>query len=195
MIFATNNEGKLRELKEIFGDKNIISLKEIGVNIDVVEDQNSFYGNARKKAIEVFNLVKVPVIADDSGLCINALNDFPGVMTNRFLGTNKTDKEINDALIKACSNLKDRSAKVVCCLVYYDGVNEVVETGEINGNITLEARGINGFGFDSIFELDDGRTLAELDSDTKNICSARYLAAKKLKKSLNKLDKNLKKKL
>ena len=195
MVFATNNEGKLRELKEIFGDKNIISLKEIGVNIDVVEDQNSFYGNARKKAIEVFNLVKVPVIADDSGLCINALNDFPGVMTHRFLGTNKTDKEINDTLIKACSNLKDRSAKVVCCLVYYDGVNEVVETGEINGNITLEARGINGFGFDPIFELDDGRTLAELDSDTKNICSARYLAAKKLKKSLNKLDKNLKKKL
>lgn len=195
MVFATNNEGKLRELKEIFGDKNIISLKEIGVNIDVVEDQNSFYGNARKKAIEVFNLVKIPVIADDSGLCINALNDFPGVMTHRFLGTNKTDKEINDALIKACSNLKDRSAKVVCCLVYYDGVNEVVETGEINGNITLEARGINGFGFDPIFELKDGRTLAELDSDTKNICSARYLAAKKLKKSLNKLDKNLKKKL
>lgn len=195
MVFATNNEGKLRELKEIFGDKNIISLKEIGVNIDVVEDQNSFYGNARKKAIEVFNLVKIPVIADDSGLCINALNDFPGVMTHRFLGTNKTDKEINDALIKACSNLKDRSAKVVCCLVYYDGVNEVVETGEINGNITLEARGINGFGFDPVFELKDGRTLAELDSDTKNICSARYLAAKKLKKSLNKLDKNLKKKL
>ena len=195
MIFATNNEGKLRELKEIFGDKNIISLKEIGVNIDVVEDQNSFYGNARKKAIEVFNLVKIPVIADDSGLCINALNDFPGVMTHRFLGADKTDKEINDALIKMCSNLKDRSAKVVCCLVYYDGVNEVVETGEINGNITLEARGINGFGFDPIFELDDGRTLAELDSDTKNICSARYLAAKKLKKSLNKLDKNLKKKL
>lgn len=195
MVFATNNEGKLRELKEIFGDKNIISLKEIGVNIDVVEDQNSFYGNARKKAIEVFNLVKVPVIADDSGLCINALNDFPGVMTHRFLGTNKTDKEINDTLIKACSNLKDRSAKVVCCLVYYDGVNEVVETGEINGNITLEARGINGFGFDPIFELDDGKTLAELDSDTKNICSARYLAAKKLKESLNKLDKNLKKKL
>ncbi len=195
MIFATNNEGKLRELKEIFGDKNIISLKEIGVNIDVVEDQNSFYGNARKKAIEVFNLVKIPVIADDSGLCINALNDFPGVMTHRFLGANKTDKEINDALIKMCSNLKDRSAKVVCCLVYYDGVNEVVETGEINGNITLEARGINGFGFDPIFELKDGRTLAELDSDTKNICSARYLAAKKLKESLNKLDKNLKKKL
>lgn len=195
MIFATNNEGKLRELKEIFGDKNIISLKEIGVNIDVVEDQNSFYGNARKKAIEVFNLVKIPVIADDSGLCINALNDFPGVMTHRFLGANKTDKEINDALIKACSNLKDRSAKVVCCLVYYDGVNEVVETGEINGDITLEARGINGFGFDPVFELKDGRTLAELDSDTKNICSARYLAAKKLKESLNKLDKNLKKKL
>ena len=195
MVFATNNEGKLRELKEIFGDKNIISLKEIGVNIDVVEDQNSFYGNARKKAIEVFNLVKIPVIADDSGLCINALNDFPGVMTHRFLGTNKTYKEINDTLIKACSNLKDRSAKVVCCLVYYHGVNEGVETGEINGNITLEARGINGFGFDPIFELDDGRTLAELDSDTKNICSARYLAAKKLKKSLNKLDKNLKKKL
>lgn len=195
MIFATNNKGKLKELKEIFGDKNIISLKESGISVDVVEDQNSFYGNAMKKAKEVFSLVGLPVIADDSGLCISSLNDFPGVMTHRFLGENKTDQEINDALIDMCKKLEDRSAKVVCCLAYYDGVNEIVETGEIYGNIVLKPRGLNGFGFDPIFELEDGRTLAELDSDTKNICSARYLAAKKLKETLNNLDKNLKKKL
>ena len=186
MIFTTNNEGKLRELKSIFGDKNIISLKEFGINIKVIEDQDSFYGNASKKAKELFNLVGIPVVADDSGLCINALNGFPGVYTHRFLGEGKTDEQINEAIINRCKNLKDKSAKVVCCLVYYDGEKEIVAESEISGNITLEPRGKNGFGFDPIFELNSGKTLAELDSKTKNLCSARYLAAKDLNLNLNK---------
>lgn len=187
MIFATNNEGKLRELKSIFGNKNIVSLNEKGIRIEVEEDQDSFYGNASKKAKELFKLVGLPVIADDSGLCINALNGFPGVYTHRFLGDGKTDEQINEAIINRCKNLKDKSAKVVCCLVYYDGEKEIVAESEICGNIILEPRGKNGFGFDPVFELNSGKTLAELDSQEKNLCSSRYFAAKKLKLKLNRI--------
>lgn len=184
MVFATNNEGKIRELKSIFGDQNIISLNEQGIKMEVEEDQDSFYGNASKKAKELFKLTGLPVIADDSGLCIDKLNGFPGIYTHRFLGENKSCEEINDAIIDKCRNIEDRSAKVICCLVYYDGINEIVAEGRICGNITLEPRGTNGFGFDPIFELNSGETLAELDSETKNICSARYLAAMELKEKL-----------
>lgn len=187
MIFATNNEGKLRELKSIFGNKNIVSLNEKGIRIEVEEDQDSFYGNASKRAKELFKVVGLPVIADDSGLCINALNGFPGVYTHRFLRDGKTDEQINEAIINRCKNLKDKSAKVVCCLVYYDGEKEIVAESEICGNIILESRGKNGFGFDPVFELNSGKTLAELDSQEKNLCSSRYFAAKKLKLKLNRI--------
>lgn len=184
MIFATNNEGKLRELKSIFGEENISSLKENGIFIDINEDQNSFYGNALKKAKVIYEISKQPVIADDSGLCIDLLDGFPGVYTHRFLGKGKTDAEINDAIINKCKELKNKKAKVICCLVYYDGEQEIVVEGKIYGNITNEPRGTNGFGFDPIFELENGKTLAELDSADKNSCSARYLAAKDLLKKL-----------
>ena len=184
MVFATNNIGKIRELKDIFGEGNIVSLDEVGIKIDVLEDRDSFYGNASKKARELYALINSPVIADDSGLCIDALDGFPGVLTHRFLGENKTDEEINKAIIDKCRNIKDRRARVVCCLVYYDGVREVIAQGEIQGKIVKEPRGRNGFGFDSIFELEKGKTLAEIDSTIKNLCSARYLAAKELKKKL-----------
>ena len=184
MVFATNNIAKIRELKDIFGEGNIVSLDEVGIKIDVLEDQDSFYGNASKKARELYALINNPVIADDSGLCIDALDGFPGVFTHRFLGENKTDEEINKAIIDKCRNIKDRRARAVCCLVYYDGVREVVAQGEIQGKIVKEPRGRNGFGFDSIFELEKGKTLAEIDGTVKNLCSARYLAAKELKKKL-----------
>lgn len=184
MIFATNNEGKIKELKSIFGEQKITSLKENGIFIDINEDQNTFYRNASKKAKVIYELVKQPVIADDSGLCIDSLDGFPGVYTHRFLGEGKTDKEINEAIINRCKNLKNKSARVVCCLVYYDGKQEIVAEGEIHGNITNEPRGMNGFGFDPIFELENGKTLAEIDSKIKNSCSARYLAAQDLFKKL-----------
>ena len=88
MVFATNNIGKIRELKDIFGEGNIVSLDEVGIKIDVLEDQDSFYGNASKKARELYALINNPVIADDSGLCIDALDGFPGVFSHRFLGEN-----------------------------------------------------------------------------------------------------------
>ena len=186
MIFASNNKGKLIEIKSIFNEEEIKSLKDAKIEIEIIEDQDSFYGNALKKAREIYNLTKVPVIADDSGLCINVLNDWPGVITQRFLGEEATDKERNDAIIKKMEQFKDceREAKVICNLVYYDGINIIIGEGILKGKISQEPRGSNGFGFDEIFELKDGRTLAELSSEEKNKISARYLAAVDLKEKL-----------
>jgi XTP/dITP diphosphohydrolase len=86
MIFASNNKGKLNEIKSIFPEEEILSLKEAQIDIDVEENQDSFYGNALKKAKEIYELAKIPVIADDSGLCINAFDGWPGVLTHRFAG-------------------------------------------------------------------------------------------------------------
>ena len=186
MIFASNNKGKLKEIKKILNEYNIYSLKEKNIDIEVEEDQNTFEGNARKKAYEIYQLTKEPTIADDSGLCINALGGLPGVYTHRFLGEDKTDEQRNQFFIDEIEGSKDRSAKVVCSLVYYDGNQYIVGTGEINGNIALSRRGENGFGFDEIFELDNNKTLAELSEEEKNEISARSLAAKELKKKLQK---------
>lgn len=189
MILATNNEGKLREIKDILNDYEIVSLKEAKVNIEVVEDQETFYGNALKKAQEIYDITEIPTIADDSGLIIDALGDFPGVMTHRFLGDDASDRDRNLYLINESRKLKDKSARVICVLVYYDGVNTIVGTGEIKGVIADKPRGKNGFGFDEIFLLTNGKTLAELTREEKNKCSARYMAAVDLKEKLAKLNK------
>lgn len=184
MIAATNNEGKLREIREILNNYKIDSLKDKNILIDVVEDQNTFLGNATKKAQEIYNITHEEVIADDSGLCINALGDFPGVLTHRFLGEEATDEMRNNYLIETTNKCTDRSAKVVCYIVYYNGKETIIGKGVLNGFISKNRRGLNGFGFDEIFELQNGKTLAELSSDEKNEVSARALALKDLKGKL-----------
>ena len=183
MIVATNNKGKFEELKKILKNYELYSLKEKNIDIDVEEDQDSFLGNASKKAKEIYNITNEEVIADDSGLCINCLDGFPGVNTHRFLG-DVTDKERNEYLINKVDEYENRSAKVVCVLVYYDGKNIIVGEGVIDGYISKTRRGTNGFGFDEIFCLPNGKTLAELTPEEKNEISARNIAASDLNKKL-----------
>lgn len=189
MIVATNNKGKLEEIKKILSDYEIYSLKQKNIDIDVIEDQDTFLGNAKKKAMEIYEIAREETIADDSGLCIDALGGYPGVMTHRFLGEDATDKMKNEYLINEVNKYDDRSAEVVCNLVYYDGENIIIGEGILKGFISRECRGTNGFGFDEIFELPNGLTLAELTPEEKNDISARALAAKDLKKKLIKLPK------
>lgn len=184
MIVATNNEGKLKEIKNILNEYELYSLKDKNINIDVLEDADTFYGNAYKKAKEIYEIVGEPVISDDSGLCIDILEGWPGVLTHRFLGENSTKDERNDAILEKMKNCENRSAKVVCNIVYYDGVNTICGEGILEGKISLEKRGENGFGFDQIFELVDGRTLGELTQVEKDKISARYLALMDLKNKL-----------
>ena len=190
MILATNNKGKLEEIRKILTDYKIYSLKDKNINVDVEEDKDSFLGNAMKKAKEIYEISHEETIADDSGLCINCLDGFPGVMTHRFLGDDATDRMRNEYLINEVNKYEDRSAQVVCNLVYYDGEKEIVGEGILKGFISKECRGNNGFGFDEIFELPNGLTLAELSSDEKNSVSARSIAINALKKKLIKYKSN-----
>ena len=185
MIFATNNKGKLEEIRKILKDYEIYSLKDKGIDVDVKEDADTFVGNATKKAKEIYELTKEETIADDSGLCINALNGFPGVMTHRFLGENSTKEERNNYLLNKMKDYDDRSAQVICCLVYCNGKDIKISEGILEGKIAKECRGNNGFGFDEIFEFENGKTLAELSKEEKNKISARALAAKQLIKKLS----------
>lgn len=189
MIVATNNENKLSELKKLLSNFEVKGLKECGIQIEVEEDQDTFYGNALKKAKEIYAVAKEAVVADDSGLCIPILNDWPGVLTHRFLGENATERDRNIAIIEKMKDYEgiDRTALFVCNLVYYDGENIVVGEGIVRGVIAKECRGENFFGFDEIFELEDGRTYAELSSDEKNRISARALAILDLNKKLSDL--------
>ena len=185
MIVATNNQGKLEEIKKIFKDYELYSLKDKDINIDIIEDGKTFYDNALKKAKVIHDITGDVVIADDSGLCINALNGFPGVNTHRFLGDNASDLDRNEYLINEVNKYNDRSAIFKCVIVYYNGLDILVGEGIINGYISKNIRGNNGFGFDSIFELDNGLTLAELSSEEKNKISARFIALKNLKRRID----------
>lgn len=183
MVFASNNKGKLREIRAILGE-DIKSLKDVNVDIDVVEDGETFYDNAKKKAYEIYNIVKEPVISDDSGLCVDYLDGFPGVHSKRFLGENATEDDINNYILEHLDGIDNRRCEVICTLVYYDGKKEIRADGVLEGNISKEVRGTNGFGFDSIVELSDGKTIAEHTQEEKNHMSARYLAAVNLRDSL-----------
>lgn len=182
---ATNNKGKLKEIKDILNQYEILSLEEMKISIEVEENGESFRENALKKAKEVFKICKIPCIADDSGLCIEIFNNWPGVKTARFLG-DSTQEDRNNYILEKLKGMEkeERKAKVVCDIAYVDGKEQFVVQGVIEGKISEKARGSNGFGFDSIFELDSGKTLAELDEKEKNEISSRKIALEKLKKIL-----------
>ncbi len=184
MIVATSNKNKLEEMRKLFPEYSLASLKERKITWKVIEDTDSFLGNASKKAKEIYEVGKEETLADDSGLCIDVLHGFPGVETQRFLGENASDEERNQYLIKKVDSYDNRSAQVICVLAYYDGNDLLYGEGILKGTIAKECRGTNGFGFDAIFELPNGKTLAELTAEEKNKISARALAAEDLRKKL-----------
>lgn len=186
IVMATNNQGKLKEVKEILTDYEILSLKDLECDIEIEEDQDTFEGNSLKKAKEISALLKMPCIADDSGLCIEELNNFPGVLTARFLGEDATQEERNNYLINKLEGKQNRKATVVTVMTYVDAEKneKLVARGELKGYISKEKRGDNGFGFDEIFELENGKTLAELTSEEKNKISSRKIALENLKEQL-----------
>ena len=186
IIIATNNLGKLKEIKEILQGYEILSLKDVNCQVEVIEDQDTFEGNSLKKAKEISEILHMPCIADDSGLCIDVFDGWPGVYTARFLGENTTAKQRNAYILEKMKELEGekRKASVKCCIAYYENGNYVIGKGEIQGWIAKEARGDNGFGFDEIFELEDGRTYAELSAQEKNKISHRKLALQDLLKKM-----------
>ena len=186
VVVATNNQGKLKEIQEILTNYELLTLKEINYEIEVEEDQGTFEGNARKKAETIAKITNMPVLADDSGLCIKALNDWPGVYTARFLGKKASDAQRNEAILEKMKSLKgkERKAKVVCVIAYYENGNFVIGKGEVEGLIANKPRGERGFGFDPIFETESGKTYAEISQEEKNAISHRKRALENLQKQL-----------
>lgn len=126
----------------------------------------------------------MPCIADDSGLCIEAFNGWPGVYTARFLGEDSTPEQRNSVILEKMKNLKgnERKAKVVCVMTYYEKGKFIIAKGEVEGKIAQKPRGKNGFGFDPIFEIENGKTYAELSKKEKNTISHRKRALENLEK-------------
>lgn len=185
MIIASGNKGKIKEVEEILNNYKVIPLKETGIDIDVEEDKETFEENAIKKATVISKKLNGKVcISDDSGIEIEYLNGFPGVFTKRWhCGT---DRDRNLEIIKKLDGVKkeNRKVKFITAIAVAKGDEVVTSVEELNGYIAKEARGKNGFGFDEIFELENGKTLAELSENEKNKISARKKALEKIKVKL-----------
>lgn len=185
MIFASNNKGKIREIKEIFKGYDIKSLQEVNIDIDVEENGKTFYENALIKAKTIYELTGIPTIADDTGLIFLELKDWPGVNTKRISNNQDNDEQDrNQILINKGKELKDKRIKAICTLVYYDKDNIIEATGEMHGTITDKEYPGNGFGFDRVFRLNDGRIVSSLTEEEKNKLSHRSQAAKILLEKL-----------
>ena len=179
IVFATGNQNKVREIQEILKgiDIPVLSLKDAGIDADIVENGSSFEENALIKARGIWEICGGLVLSDDSGLEIDALNKEPGIMSARYMGSDTSYHNKNNNLIERLSGVPDeeRSARFVCAVaaVFPDGSEKVVR-GVMEGRIGYEERGENGFGYDPIFMLPEyGMTSAEISPDEKNRVSHR----------------------
>lgn len=204
IIFATGNEGKMKEIREILdgltflGEKvQILSMKEAGIDIDIIEDGTTFEENAMIKARAVAGAAKEAIVlADDSGLVIDYLNGEPGIYSARYLGKDTSYRVKNANLVQRLEGVPDekRSARFVCAIaaVLPDG-RELSTRGTIEGRIGYEEKGSNGFGFDPIFYVPEiGKYTAELSDEDKNRISHRGKALRAMREEL---EKELEKKL
>ena len=187
LLVATRNAGKIRELARLFEalDVELVGLERFDVP-EVVEDRDTFEGNAIKKARELALATGLPTLADDSGIEVDALGGAPGVYSARYAGEHGDDDANNAKLLDAMKGVSDRGARFRCALAFADprgplGERVHVEHGVVEGSITGELRGDGGFGYDPLFLLrGDTRTTAELGADEKNAISHRAEAARKM---------------
>jgi XTP/dITP diphosphohydrolase len=185
ILAATGNKGKLREIREILENENliIISPEETGIKTDVLEDGHTFEENAIKKALVIRNASGMNVLADDSGLCVDALGGMPGVISARFSGVDASDEKNIIKLLSLMEGKEDRRAKFVCvlALALTDG-RIITASGECPGIITACPIGTGGFGYDPVFLDPESRlTFAELPQEEKNRISHRRKALEELK--------------
>ena len=189
IVFATANMDKLDEIKQIWGNMyEIISLKDIGFDDEIIENGNTFEENALIKARAVAKKTDLPVFADDSGLEIDFLNKEPGIYSARYLGHETPYSEKNKMILERLKDVPDekRTARFVCAIagVLPDG-KEISAIGTIEGIIAHKICGEHGFGYDPIFYVPKlGKTTAELSPEYKNSISHRGAALKAAKEKL-----------
>jgi len=186
IVVATGNAHKLQEISAIFKGVEVLSQKQCGFDEDVAETGATFAENALIKARAAAKALGIPVIADDSGLCVKALDGAPGVRSARYAGGHGDDKANRALLLKNMQGVEDRTAWFESCvaLVFPEG-KEIVVSGKTYGKILHEEIGEKGFGYDSLFYSDDLQmSFAQADMSQKNAVSHRGRALAALKVAL-----------
>lgn len=188
LIIASNNAHKLIEIKEILGSEfdEILSMREAGIEHETLEDGSTFMENAEKKAREMAQISGCCALADDSGLCVDALDGGPGIFSARFSGVHGDDAANNRLLLEKLEGVEDRAAHYTCAMVLARPDGSIVEAeGYLYGEIAHEEAGSNGFGYDPLFYLPErGCTTAQISSEEKNAISHRANALHALLKKL-----------
>lgn len=194
IVFATGNAGKVKEIQMILADMGyeVVSMKEAGISVDVEENGKTYEENALIKARAVAALTDAIVLADDSGLEVDALGKEPGIYSARYMGEDTPYSVKNAEIINRLSGLagEERSARFVCVIaaVLPDG-RELTTRATIEGQIDYEEKGSHGFGYDPIFYVPEfGKTTAELTEDEKNQVSHRGKALRLMKEELKKYE-------
>ena len=190
-VIATGNPGKVKDFNLILSlmGHEAVSLKDMGISCDVEETGTTFKENSYIKAKAIYDMVKLPTIADDSGLCVDALGGAPGVYSARYGGEGLDDHGRCLKLLEAMENEENRKAyfkSAICCILNDETVIEV--EGECEGVLLREISGTNGFGYDPMFYVEKfGKTFGEISKEEKNEISHRRIAMDKLKKELEKV--------
>jgi non-canonical purine NTP pyrophosphatase, rdgB/HAM1 family len=185
LLLATNNAHKAQEIREILSGSfsDIMTMREAGIELEVEENGTTFRENALKKAVETLAFAGDrfdAVLADDSGLCVDALDGAPGVYSARFSGEGHNDAANNAKLIALLKDVPEnkRTARFCCCVALArTGMDPIAVQGEVEGTILHASRGENGFGYDSLFYYEPyGLSFAEIDAERKNAVSHRHNA-------------------
>lgn len=182
LYFATNNIYKLKEVQEVVGDSfQIESMRSLGINEDIPEDQLTLQGNALQKARFLYDRTGESCFADDTGLEVDALNGAPGVYSARYAGEAKNSLDNMALLLKNMSGIQNRKARFRTVIALILDGKEYLFEGVVKGTIAEEPRGTAGFGYDPLFVPDGySTTFAEMDSEAKNAISHRGRAVEKL---------------
>ena len=190
IIFATSNEGKMKEVRMILSDLNVevLSLKEAGINVDIVEDGKTFEENAHIKAETISKQTDAIVLADDSGLEVDFINKEPGVYSARYMGEDTSYHIKNASIIERLAEAEgeERSARFVCVIaaVFPDGSTKTTKAA-IEGLIGYEEKGENGFGYDPILYVPEfDMTTTQMSSELKNSIRHRGKALEMMKKEI-----------
>ncbi len=192
LVIASNNQGKLKEIQALLAPLSVEVLPQSALNVPEAEEPFvTFVENALAKARHASRHSGLPALADDSGICVNALQGAPGVYSARYAGEPKSDQRNNDKLLQSLDGLHDRHAYYYCVMVlvrHADDPQPLIAEGAWQGEILTAARGEGGFGYDPLFlDAKTGQTAAELPAEIKNRISHRGHALTKLVQQLERL--------
>lgn len=188
LAIATNNQHKLQEIKAVLGNRfeQLLSLKDLGIDVDVEETGDTLEENALIKARAIENICHIPTLADDTGLMVDALNGAPGVYSARYAGEEHNDANNRARLLKNLENQENRKAhfETVIAIVFPNG-DFITSNGRVEGEILQKERGDEGFGYDSLFySYELGKTFAQASQQEKNTVSHRGRALRNMVEKL-----------